>query len=54
MAVVALPELRIARVVTGHLAGDNRLREVGFPIGTVETGHAPVFHPVHPVIEGRQ
>ena len=43
-----------SRVVTGHLAGDNRLREVGFPIGDVETGRAPVSPPVHPGIEGRQ
>lgn len=51
MAMVALPELRVARVVTGHLAGDNRLREVEFPIGNVETGHAPASPPA---IEGQR
>lgn len=41
VAMVALPEWRIARVATGQFAGDGKLWEAEIPFGEAETGPAP-------------
>ena len=51
VARVALPEWRIARVVTGQSTGDDKLWEVEIPISDGETGRAPA---APPTIEGQR
>ena len=51
IAIVALPEWRVARVVTGQFTDDNGIWQADIPIGDGETGRAPASPPA---IEARR